>query len=97
MAKKFNADSAFEPIEVEIDGKVYEVSSITEEKFSKIVELAKKSQGGDSLDVLCQQMAVFTDLGPETFKACDVRKLAAAIRFISDEIKASAGGPEKNP
>ena len=93
----FNADSAFAPIEITLGGKTYQVVDLTPENFDKVAELSRKSRadGGESLSVLCEQLAILTGEPADTFKSVDIRKMAAAIKFISDEIKASGSAEGK--
>lgn len=96
MAKKFNADSAFEPIEITIGGKDYVMTSISEGLLDQVTEAGKKAKDGGETKVLSVQLGLFLDVPAETFKDVDVRKLAAAVKFIGDEISAAAEGPRKN-
>lgn len=78
--KNFDDVSLFEPIEFTLEGKDYVIKKVT----SKMMQDATKSSkdNPDSLDVLAEQVAVFTGAPKEEFQSVDIRKLGAVIQFI---------------
>lgn len=95
-SKKFNADTAFDPIEITIGGKEYVMTSISEDLLDEVTEAGKKAKDGGETKVLSVQLGLFLGVPAETFKDVDVRKLAAAVKFIGEEIGNAAEGPRKN-
>lgn len=82
IQKFFNADDGFDPVTVTIDGDTYKVD-VTPEKTAKIAAM-EGDPTDDGGELLARQFAIFTGNDPKVFKATDIRKLQAAVRFIMD-------------
>ena len=89
---KFNVDEKiFEPIELTLNGKEYKLTEVSREKIKKVQEIGKAvKEGGaentDNLSAAARQLGVLLDVNPKEFDNVDMRKLGAAIRFITETV-----------
>jgi hypothetical protein len=83
---KFNADEQTqlaESIELVIGGKTYTVKKLSMSLLEEIEEIGKKP----STRAVVQQFCVLTGSEPEDFTEVDIRKLSAALDFITKAVK----------
>ena len=90
---KFNADDKTqlaESIEITLDGKDYIVGKVSHAMLSKIDEIAKA--GG--IDAPYQQLALLIGVDQKDLADVDIRKVGAALEFITDAIQAGVKKPK---
>lgn len=82
---KYDADkvSLYEPIEIVLGGKSYQVEKITADMLSHLDELAAKSSG---VDVAITQMAFLLGEQEEALRCIDIRKLRDCLTFIQKQV-----------
>jgi hypothetical protein len=94
---KFNADEqVFEPIELTLNGKTYKVESVDQAMFARIEEVSKGAADRADLDVVARQLGVILGAEPAEFKGVDLRKLSAALKFLTKAITSQIEGKEGN-
>lgn len=94
---KFNADKkVYEPIELVLEGKTYSVTSVDQSIFDKINEVSKESKGKEDVGVLSRQLGAVLGVKASEFKNVDLRKMSAAIKFLTDTIVSQLEGKEGN-
>ncbi len=99
---KFNADSQeslFEPIEVTIEEKAYTVVVVTPDLMDKMAVLFKEVEETQDMSlmfsVVGKQLGLFLGVKPEVFRAIDMRKLSATVKFIVSTITGQSKGEEE--
>ena len=94
---KFNVDEKnelFEPIEIIIDGKEYQIDKITQKMLDNI---NKTVDDKDDSYTLSKQLAIMLSVDQKEFKDTDIRKMSAVIRYITEQItKDIEENPTKN-
>ena len=76
--------SLFEPVEIEIDGKIFKVKKITKEINQQIIELDKKAREGDS-EAIFQRLELL--IGPsKEFNNLGLDEVVSITKFISENI-----------
>lgn len=100
MTKQFDADSLFEPIEVKLGGKTYQVGAITydmmdevsriaddrEQRDRELAEKKKKPPKGEP-SVLDLQLAIYLHCEPEELRPIDVRRKMAVAKFLRECVR----------
>jgi hypothetical protein len=85
MSLKFNADKEqiSEPIEITLEGKVYNVGKITTDLIKRVTEIGKK-KGDSSIPV--KQLACLLGVEEGELEGVDIRKISSVLKFITDSI-----------
>ena len=84
---KFNADEQtqlVEPIEITIGGKTYVIEKLSMALMEKVEELGQKP----SMEAAVQQFCLLTGADPKDMAGVDIRKIAGALDFITNTVKA---------
>lgn len=85
---KYNADEAFEPIEITLDGKNYVITSLSQETLEQIREMSgKEGEGEADYKVVYAQLGLLLSCPPEEFIGKDIRKLTGILRYIQKSIQ----------
>lgn len=80
-------DSIFEPIEFEIDGKVFRVREPIDNKLlAEVAKFERDALNGDS-EALINQFCALTTAENDLVKKIDIRVLSEALRFFVDSIQ----------
>ena len=100
MVRELNIDDLIEPIQFTLDAKMYEVVALTPEIFKAIQKLGEaheKDKDVDTFEILCQQLARYCGCKTEVFQGTDLRKLNAAIKFVTETVSQQLGVDTGNP
>lgn len=81
-----------EPIVIVIDGKEYTVEKITTDLMVKVSEFSKNKE---DINAPIKQLALLLGVSFDELKGIDLRKIAKALKRITDNITSSF--EEKNP
>lgn len=95
---KFNVDeqtSLFESIEITLEGKTYVIDKMTSNMIIEATKLSKDAQSGDIASV-AKQLSIFINEAPEKLQEIDIRKLGAALKFITECFTGQIKGESKN-
>ena len=92
---KFNADEkVFEPIEITLGGKEYNIQEIRQETFTKIKAIATDVK--DGTEAIFQQLSVLLDEDVSILRKVDLRRASAVLKFLIDTITAQIEGKSGN-
>jgi len=95
-SRNFDEESAlFEAIELTVEGKEYSIKKLTPEAMCNSVEISKKEV--NPYLSLVKQFCALTGEDFEVANKYDVRKVSAALTFISESFLNSASGKKKLP
>lgn len=95
--KKFSADteSFHGVLEIEIDGREYEVERITKTMLDRVNDIQNEAKDNAAIsgpDVVVRQTAALLDIDPGELAGTDIRKIVAVFAFIMEQ----AVGPAVN-
>jgi len=77
--------SLFDPIEVEVDGKIYQSKKLSRELFDELKKYEKDAMGGD-LDALYKQVNIIFGIESSILNALDIRDIQAMLEFATNKI-----------
>ncbi len=99
MVRELNIDERIEPVQFTLDAKVHKVVALTPEIFKAIQKLgeSQEDKDADTFHILCQQLALYCGCKTEDFQGTDLRKLHAAIKFVTDTVSEQLGVDTGNP
>jgi len=90
--------SLYEPIKIEVNGKLYLINKVTPKLLKKVAEHERQALRGDP-DAIVQQFSVLTGVEAAIVEELDIRDLTAALMRITKEIMRpdeTIGKAEKN-
>lgn len=77
--------SLYKPIEIEVDGEMYVIATISPAMLELAKVAEKKALEGD-ITALIDQLTVLTGIKKETAMKLDIRDITALLKHISDKI-----------
>jgi len=77
--------SLFKSIEIEIDGKIYSIKTISPAMLEKASQLESDALDGD-IKALIEQLRVLTGIKKEIAMKLDVRDISELLKFITNLI-----------
>lgn len=77
--------SLFDPIEVEVDGKIYQSRKLNRPLFDEIRKHEKSANEGD-IDALYKQVNIIFGIEPSVLNALDIRDIEAMLTFATKKI-----------
>ncbi len=89
--------SVFEPVELEIAGKVYQTIPLSKKAFRRLDKFDKEADIKDPvtlIDALVNQVAFLCQVPPEEFEDTDVRILKKVLGSITDRVTQPPSTPE---
>lgn len=100
---RFNADapSLFDPIEIVIEGKIYKVKKVTPKTMKTIAKLFKRAEVADKdnlelvFSLSAKQLHLYLGVPESEFDDVGLRKLSAAIRFITETVTSQSQGKDE--
>ena len=87
---KFDADTLFDPIEITLDKKKYEVPKVTQGLLDAAGAIGK--EGEDEQNILARQVAVLLGAEADAFIKTDIRKLGAIAKFFFETVTGELEG-----
>ena len=91
---KFNADTIYEPIEIQIGGIDYEVAGMSDEMFDSLETLLPEDKNKIKSAHINQQLELLTKAPGGIFSKICIFKKIAAINYIIDKVQAGVKGPD---
>jgi len=79
-------DNLFEPIEIDINGEVYQSVKLTRKLFREVLKKESKTSAGDMDSLYDQIKLIFPTLTDKTLDDLDIREINAMLEHAQKEV-----------